>query len=303
MVLFKTFLKVSFKIFSSSFHNFNSGLFSRQFLRSVVQESIKRQVTFQNSKHHQIQNECVELPAPNPESKMSPATISQDPGAVPSCVLVLNAFPGTGKSSVAKGMRDVLPISMPTRVIDNHLTIDLVEAVEPVHGKAHNILRAKVEGEIFAGLAASEKKELIVVIPANLSASKSPYENRQIHQYAKLAAARCIPLVLINLHCDEAKNCARLTSAERRVKAARGKKILIEPRILLEYRRNFKLIDPSEIVKQGIPVPFYHLELDTSRLDVEKTAEAVVGFLKDLTPLSPFPYHDPSLVPDLNKGH
>jgi hypothetical protein len=242
---------------------------------------------------------------PNTElkTKMNSAPPFQDPRTAPSCVLVLNAFPGTGKSSVAKGMRDVLHISMPTRVIDNHLTIDLVETIEPVHGKAHNILRAKVEGELLAGLAASEKKELIIVIPANLSDSKSPYENRQIHQYAKLAAARCIPLVLINLHCDEARNCARLTSIERRVMAARGKKILVEPRILLEYRKEFKLIDPLEIVKQGIPVPFYHLELDTSGLDMKKTAEAVVRFLKDLTPLSPFPYHDPSLVPDLNKGH
>jgi hypothetical protein len=62
-------------------------------------------------------------------------------------------------------------------------------------------------------------------------------------------------------------------------------------------------MDPLEIVKQEIPIPFYHPELDTSRLDVEKAAEAVVGFLRDLTPLSPFPYNDPSLVPDLNKGH
>jgi hypothetical protein len=131
---------------------------------------------------------------------------------------------------------------MPTLVIDNHLTIDLVETDEPIHGKARNILRAKVEGEIFAGLAASEQKELIIIIPANLSASKSPYEIQQIHQYAKLAAARCIPLVLINFHCDEARNCARLTSIQRRVMAARGKKILVEPRILLEYRKKFKLI-------------------------------------------------------------
>jgi hypothetical protein len=67
----------------------------------------------------------------------------------PLCVLLLNGFPGVGKLTIASLFEAKLDhSSTPFRLIDNHLLIDPVVAIEPVRNKGHYALRKKFRNTV-----------------------------------------------------------------------------------------------------------------------------------------------------------
>ncbi|KAB8231235.1 uncharacterized protein BDW43DRAFT_283119 [Aspergillus alliaceus] len=61
-------------------------------------------------------------------------------------IIVLNGFPGTGKLTILKQAKELLPADT-TILMDNHLLIDPVTAVIPDRSDEHHELRRKFEGK------------------------------------------------------------------------------------------------------------------------------------------------------------
>ncbi|OAA60754.1 WSC domain protein [Cordyceps fumosorosea ARSEF 2679] len=74
-------------------------------------------------------------------------------------IVVLNGFPGTGKLTILKQAKTLLPADM-TCLLDNHLLIDPVVAIVPGRSDEHHQLRRRVRAPIFGKLGERGKGRL-----------------------------------------------------------------------------------------------------------------------------------------------
>jgi hypothetical protein len=127
-------------------------------------------------------------------------------------VILINGFPGVGKLTIARALQK--KIGANARLIDNHLLIDPVEAIEPGRNFAHYKLRKAFRHVAFEGIRAIEEKEITIIMTQCLAATPNDLESFQEH--AAIACARGVPFVNINITCDEDTNKARLCSNDRK---------------------------------------------------------------------------------------
>lgn len=72
---------------------------------------------------------------------------------VPSCLILLNGFPGTGKLTIARALQSTLKdLYIDARLIDNHLAIDVAEAIYPGRGLEHKALHDRLRRVILEEL-------------------------------------------------------------------------------------------------------------------------------------------------------
>lgn len=201
-----------------------------------------------------------------------------------SCVLLLNGFPGVGKLTIAKALEAKLKLDdTPHRLIDNHLLIDPVVAIEPVRNTAHYALRKSFRKTAFEGLKGLKEERLVIIFTTALSTSylPTPYDDiDQFEEYADIAEARGVPLVVVNIVCDLGTNSRRLCSKER--KEVGGKTKLVDVDVLERLRRETSVLDREQAMacrKEGI---IFYFELDTSELVVEQATQKVWEFLYEV---------------------
>ncbi|KAG4428370.1 hypothetical protein IFR05_016152, partial [Cadophora sp. M221] len=134
----------------------------------------------------------------------------------PPCVLLLNGFTGVGKLTAAKSLASALQSNhTPCRLINNHLLIDPVIAIEPIRNKAHYTLRKEFRRLAMEGLnRLSQNKENenkhIIIWTAALATSHlpTPYDDTtHFCEYLDFAKTRGVPLVFVNITCDLESNC------------------------------------------------------------------------------------------------
>ncbi|CZR50315.1 uncharacterized protein PAC_00187 [Phialocephala subalpina] len=144
--------------------------------------------------------------------------IAQAEGQLQPCVILLNGFPGVGKLTIAKALQLALPSDVPNRLIDNHVLIDLSEAIEPKSTEEHHALRRKIRN--LALLAPEALKDDNMVIIMTTCLSDTPVDIARHHEHADIARARDVSLFTVNPTCDDKTNEARLCTDGR--KAGRG---------------------------------------------------------------------------------
>ncbi|TVY56068.1 hypothetical protein LCER1_G003705 [Lachnellula cervina] len=192
------------------------------------------------------------------------------------CLILFNGFPGVGKLTIAKNFQAVLEESrIPTRLIDNHVLIDPVEAIEPGRSPAHYALRKAIRKAAFDGLKALEGG-VVILMTTCLAANQADIE--VFKEYVEIALARGIQLININVSCDEATNKQRLCSEERReVRENGGKMKLVDADVLATLRREHVLLDASAHLSGGEAqgVNIRQCQLDTSSLSVEEGVHGV----------------------------
>ncbi|KAJ7346990.1 hypothetical protein DFH08DRAFT_870019 [Mycena albidolilacea] len=125
---------------------------------------------------------------------------ANNPRSCPS-VLFINGFPGVGKLSVAREVQKQLTAS---RLLDNHLLIDVAQAIEPNRGPAHYALRTVLRRAAFDGLKAVEDKSVTLIL-TSCSASTLHHDVEVFSEFVDIARARGVPFVSVNLVCDEGK--------------------------------------------------------------------------------------------------
>jgi len=206
--------------------------------------------------------------------------MSSPPTPPPSCVLLLNGFPGVGKLSIAKALEASLINSIPYRLIDNHLLIDAAVAIEPNRNTAHYALRKSLRETACRALKALNEQDLIIIFTTALSTSHlpTPYDDiAQLVEYTDLAESRGVPLVFVNILCDFGVNSGRLGSKER--KEVGGKTKLVDISVLEKIRQETSLLDRQHALGCGKKGSVFYFELDTSDLAIEQVTQRVWQFL------------------------
>jgi hypothetical protein len=189
----------------------------------------------------------------------------------PSCVFLLNGFPGVGKFTMAEALEaELITTGIPHRLFDNYLIIDAAEGVLLRHTSEHYALRKQFREVAFKALQTLEEEKLVIIMTASLIIT--PDDLELFAEYAGIAEAKGVSLVMVNILCDAKTNGARLCSEERREGA---KTKLIDVGVLETIRRERMLLDREHAVNCMRGGTVFHFELDTSGLTVESAKQKI----------------------------
>lgn len=84
------------------------------------------------------------------------------------CVVLVNGLPGTGKVAIARALQTKLQDNE-TRLIDNHLIIDLAEAVHPGRGSQNKMLRGHLRSTIIHETVELPDPDTVVIMTVCLA--------------------------------------------------------------------------------------------------------------------------------------
>lgn len=158
-------------------------------------------------------------------------------------IVVLNGFPGTGKLTVLKRVKALLPEDT-TCLLDNHLLIDPVEAVVPGRSDEHHELRRMVRAPVFKKLSQRAREGHTILMTACL-VEDNERDAAFLQEHLDMVRGIGVQLFWMNAHCERAALQQRLTSPERR----QGTKTkLTDVGVLQELLRNHRLIEPAREV-------------------------------------------------------
>jgi hypothetical protein len=201
----------------------------------------------------------------------------------PPFLLLLNGFPGVGKLTIARNLLRLLtPVSSgpstgpQIRLLDNHLLIDPVSAIEPERTASHYRLRKSFRELAFAALE-TLPGDLVILMTSCLSETE---EGRsQFAEFLAVARGRRCPMVVLNLVCGVEENGRRVECEERKGSANGFAKGKLTDRALLErFRREYKLLDLDKLEDAGVRL--FCGEVETTELSVEETSAGVWRLLR-----------------------
>ncbi|CAG9997715.1 unnamed protein product [Clonostachys byssicola] len=172
--------------------------------------------------------------SPAPENELSQVASSGK-------VVVLNGFPGSGKLTILKEAKALLPVDR-TCLKDNHLLIDPVVAVLPDRSDEHHELRRMVRAPIFKKLREHAQEGHIILMTACL-AEDNERDRAVFEEHLDIVRGTGIPIFWINTQCDQKILEQRIESPERQ---HGGKTKLTDRKILRDLLQKHSLIDPSK---------------------------------------------------------
>ncbi|KAJ5279031.1 hypothetical protein N7478_004403 [Penicillium angulare] len=128
-------------------------------------------------------------------------------------VVVLNGFPGTGKLTILKQVKQQLPVDR-TIMLDNHLLIDPVSAVVPDRSDKHHELRRTIRAPIFQKLRQRAHNGYIILMTACL-AEDNATDSAFLEEHLDIMRMTDVPIIWLNPHYGQATLGQRLLSSER----------------------------------------------------------------------------------------
>ncbi|KIK60025.1 hypothetical protein GYMLUDRAFT_85564 [Collybiopsis luxurians FD-317 M1] len=156
-------------------------------------------------------------------------------------IVVLNGFPGTGKFTILKHAKELLPPNK-TCLLDNHLLIDPVQAIHHNRSPEHYELLRKVQGPIFEELSKLAQNGHIVLMTACL-ADDNNTDADFFQEHLAMVHGTDVPLFWVNVHCDQAVLEQRVGCPERSQSA---KTKLTDVGVLWKMANEHRLIQPRE---------------------------------------------------------
>lgn len=182
---------------------------------------------------------------PNPTSvnpqrpPMRAATPSQQ--ALRGKIIVLNGFPGTGKLTILKKVKELLPTETAC-LLDNHLLIDPVAAVIPGRSQEHHELRRKIRAPIFEKLQERAQKGHTILMTACL-VEDDERDASVLQEHLDMAHEADVPIFWINVHCSQEILQQRVASIER---CSGTKTKLTDPTLACDLVDKHRLIKPHK---------------------------------------------------------
>ncbi|KAH0583555.1 hypothetical protein J132_09702 [Termitomyces sp. J132] len=128
-------------------------------------------------------------------------------------IVVLNGFPGTGKYTILKHAKALLPAEK-IRLLDNHLLIDPATALIPERSDAHYNLRCQIRAPVFKEIRQIVQKGYIILMTACL-AEGNDRDAAFLQEHLDIVRGTSVPLFWISAHCDLAVLEQRVSSPER----------------------------------------------------------------------------------------
>lgn len=151
-------------------------------------------------------------------------------------IVVLNGFPGTGKYTILKYLKALLPTDKSLRLIDNHLLIDPAVALYPGRDDNHHELRHAIRGVVFPYISRLAQEGHTVLMTACL-ADDNARDAACCQEHLDLVRGTGVPLYWINAHCDETCLIERVLSSKTK---------LTDTSILRNWVNAHRLIEPEE---------------------------------------------------------
>ena len=179
-------------------------------------------------------------------------------------IVHINGMPGVGKFTVAK----ILARTLPARLIDNHLIIDLVVNTCGRGKPAYIPMIHELTEIVHKTLIACSASETIIF--TNALAKDIPEDEARLDAIRQLAQKMKKPFIPILLHCSEGENTVRLLNPERQNK---GK--LMDQEDLKNLIANYKIAHPEEHKNA--------LVIDTTKLNPEETADRIARHITSCT--------------------
>lgn len=193
----------------------------------------------------------------------------ETPSPRPLPIIHINAFPGTGKLTIAQSLLTHFQPST-LKLVHNHLLINPADAVLHRTQPGYQNLRQNIRSAIFDTLISEAATYSTAYLFTDFQTSNS-LGIGVCEEYRACAQKRGCDFIPIILICDEEVNLERLVAKER---AGHGKLVHVE--VASKFREGAELYD-----FKNYPAIY---KLDVSRLSVE---EAAAKILKHLVKCSP----------------
>ncbi|KAI9152335.1 chloramphenicol phosphotransferase-like protein [Paramyrothecium foliicola] len=187
-------------------------------------------------------------------------------------IIVLNGFPGTGKFTILKQIKKLLPDNT-TCLLDNHLLIDPVVAVICERRKEHHELRRLVRAPIFRKLRERAREGHIIFLTACLADNDT--DASFLEEHVDLVRGTDACLFWVNTYCNLSALEERVRSPDR-CDGSRTK--VTDPNFLQELVRNHHLIKPEKTDEESTNIV-------VRDIDVSGSLEASVTELMTITGL------------------
>ncbi|CZT49267.1 uncharacterized protein RSE6_10083 [Rhynchosporium secalis] len=190
------------------------------------------------------------------------------PGPLPilPCIIFLNGYPGVGKLTIAKALASHVP-TRSCRLINRHVLLEAVQAIEPTQSPYHDLLRDQVRDVLFNALKNIPDQNLVIITTACLGATAPEVE--QFLHYVDIARERKVPMFTFNISCNESVNIQRLCSVTER------KTQSVDRETLKRMRGQSRLMDPLEPDIDTAGLNIFHWNVDTSDYSAEEVARRV----------------------------
>ena len=185
-------------------------------------------------------------------------------------IVVLNGFPGTGKLTILKRVKEFLPANT-TCLLDNHLLIDPVIALIPDRNEEHYELRRMVRAPIFKAVRKRVQEGATILMTACLAADNEQ-DAAFLNEYLDIVSETEIPVIWVNTFCDQRLLEQRLESHER----SQGSKAkLTDVNVLRDLLLEHNLIEP---IQSAVSIRLLVRSLDTSGT-VDTSASHVMSMM------------------------
>lgn len=132
---------------------------------------------------------------------------------MPSPIVHINAFPGTGKLTVARLLVEKLS-ALDAKLVHNHLLIDPAGAILPRSSKDYQSLRHAIRAAVFTTLIRSPDTFDSLYIFTDFQSSDQ-LGSSVVSEYESAAKLRSCAFIPVILSCTKKENLSRLTSQER----------------------------------------------------------------------------------------
>lgn len=132
---------------------------------------------------------------------------------MPSPIVHINAFPGTGKLTVARLLVEKLS-ALNAKLVHNHLLIDPAGAILPRSSKDYQSLRHAIRAAVFTTLIRSPDTFDSLYIFTDFQSSDQ-LGSSVVSEYESAAKLRNCAFIPVILSCTKKENLSRLTSQER----------------------------------------------------------------------------------------
>ncbi|TLD20743.1 hypothetical protein PspLS_08578 [Pyricularia sp. CBS 133598] len=187
-------------------------------------------------------------------------------------IVVLNGFPATGKLTILKEAKKLLP-GTTTCLVDNHLLIDPVAAIIPDRSPEHHELRRLVRAPIFQKLRQRAQAGYTVLMTACLA--QEVEENVEcFREHLAMVRGTDVPIFWVTAQCDGRVLEERIGSPERR---GGSKTKLTDVDALRRLMLRYSLVLPREDAVEGA-ANLVVGTLDTSG-PVQQTVDRLMGII------------------------
>ncbi|KAF4456715.1 chloramphenicol phosphotransferase [Fusarium albosuccineum] len=156
-------------------------------------------------------------------------------------IVVLNGFPGSGKSTILTQVKELLPAKT-TCLLDNHLLIDPVAAVIPERSDEHHELRKIIRAPVFKKLGELAEQGHTVLMTACLG-DNNEKDLAFLQEHLDMVRGTIVPMYWINVHCNQTALEKRLVMPERH---QGSKSKLTDVGTLRALIRQHRLIEPCK---------------------------------------------------------